>query len=438
MKLRSLRFSISWARVLPTGDRNHPNVEGVNFYHDYIDEVIKNDLTPVVTMAHFDQPFALENQTGGWGYPEMVDKFVEYADFLFATYGSKVRYWITINEPNNYCVYFPVVLAKVGVGSADELGTYRCMHHMNLAHLRTYRLYRDKYYAEQKGLVGASLLVWPATPATTRCQDVTAADAFMQLFAGTSMHPLVHGDYSPVTRRLVDSRTAELGLNASRLPHFTAAEREQLAKGALDFIALNVYNRYTVAYRDNPADSSQFPRLLKPLEDDLPFVRMVGGEYDETGSDYLVMHDAVLWTWNAYRIPIIIAENGFADVQSMGVKDTMRAHFHSTNIRTLLRTMKEYGIQVMGYFAWSLLDLFEFTAGYSRNFGLVHVDYASGTLDRTLKESAYFFTRIGRTGRVPHVPAPGSSARPAALPPGALLAALPLLAGGALRGALLL
>ncbi|KAE8736831.1 hypothetical protein FOCC_FOCC017712, partial [Frankliniella occidentalis] len=157
MKLRSLRFSISWARVLPTGDRNHPNVEGVNFYHDYIDEVIKNDLTPVVTMAHFDQPFALENQTGGWGYPEMVDKFVEYADFLFATYGSKVRYWITINEPNNYCVYFPVVLAKVGVGSADELGTYRCMHHMNLAHLRTYRLYRDKYYAEQKdrfGLLG--------------------------------------------------------------------------------------------------------------------------------------------------------------------------------------------------------------------------------------------------------------------------------------------
>ncbi|XP_034242731.1 lactase-phlorizin hydrolase-like isoform X2 [Thrips palmi] len=423
--LNSFRFSISWSRVLPSGDASKPNEEGVNFYRRYIDAVLRNGMEPMVTMYHFDHPFSLEKELNGWGSPAMVDKFVEYAGFLFKTFGQKVKYWVTMNEPNNYCVYFPTVLATLGLAPADEDVTYRCMHHMNLAHARAYRLYKETYYDSQKGRVGSSVLVWPAVPASTRSEDVLASDAFMQLFSGTVVHPLVYGDYSEATRFLVDMRNAERGLTESRLPFFNETEKQLLQGGATDFIALNVYNSYTVAYDHGTTGGDRMPRLLRAIEDDLPFVRMAAGdEYDETGADEFVMHDALMWTWNAYHLPIAVTENGFADVKSLWVKDTVRAAFHSTNLRSLMATMKQYDVQVFAYYAWALLDIFEFTAGFSRNFGLVHVDYDSGSLNRTLKYSSTFFREMMESGRVPYVQPPGKSHSSTVSPSGILLFAL--------------
>lgn len=410
MKFTSHRFSISWSRVLPTGDTSNVNHEGVRFYHDYIDEVIRLGMEPMVTMLHFDQPYTMEQETGGWSQEAMVQKYVDYADFLFSQYGEKVKYWNTVNEPNMYCNYFPTVMYMSGLAPKDDGNIYRCMHHMVLAHMKTYRLYKEKYYSKQNGFVGTSVLLWPSVPASTNAEDVIASETFNTMFAGTILHPLVYGDYPPITRHIVDSRSKEMGLKASRLPYFTSAEKEQLA-GSTDFIAVNVYSSFVAAYRPNGTDSDSdiSPTLLGPILNDMPTIKLSGNMANFDTVDETLMHDALLWIWNAYHVPIIISENGYGDTTGLGLRDTARSAYHSANLRSLVRTMKQFDIEVWGYYVWALIDSFEFSAGYDqRPFGLVHIDFKSASLDRTLKDSWKFFADLGANRQIPYIPLPTS------------------------------
>ncbi|KAK3931545.1 Beta-glucosidase 42 [Frankliniella fusca] len=410
MKFTSHRFSISWSRVLPTGGTDNVNEEGVKFYKDYIDKVISNGMEPMVTMLHFDQPLTVEKATGGWAYPEMIDKYVKYAEFLFQTFGDKVKYWNTINEPNMYCNYFGVFSSLITPGTVpkEENQFHRCLHNIILAHMRSYKLYKEKYEPTQNGKVGTSVLMWPAVPNTTQSQDVMAAETFNQVFAGTLLHPLVFGDYPPIVRYLAGIRDKEDANSEPLLPQFTAEEKAILAGGVTDFIALNLYSACNIRYNANAsASGGKMATLLGPVMKEMPFVEVIGlGDFSQV--DESLMKNALIWTWGTYHVPIIIAENGYADTKHAGVNDTARAAYHSTNLRSLVRTVKEYGVEVLAYYIWSLLDVFEFTAGYSqRPFGLIHVDYKTGSLNRTLKASAQFFIELNETGRVPYVPVPG-------------------------------
>lgn len=402
LKFTSHRFSISWSRVLPTGDPKNPSKEGVDFYDKYINKLLELKIEPMVTMLHFDQPYELETGTKGWHHSEIIAKFVEYADFLFSKFGNRVKYWNTINEPNMYCNYFPMMMSMMGIPQEKGSNVYQCLHHMILAHAQVYKIYENKYKMEQNGQVGASVLLWPGVPATTNIEDVMAADQFHQLLAGTFLHPVIFGDYSPTTKYLVDARTAELGLDKSRLPEFTSAEKDMLKGGVADFIAINVYSKFDVSYVGAGGNNSK-PSLLGPIAADIPNVALEGKLFD--AGDESLMHDALIWLWNTYHKPIVISENGYGDQQGAGIQDTARAAYHSANMRSLLKTMKRFNIKVLAYYVWSLLDLFEFQAGYlQRPFGVIHVDYQNGSLNRTFKDSSKFFIALGETKKVPLVP----------------------------------
>lgn len=404
----SHRFSISWSRLIPNGDPNQINPKGLDFYNKYIDELIRLKLEPMVTMLHFDQPYSVEVETKGWHHSEIADKFVQFANVLFDKFGDRVKYWNTINEPNMYCNYFPTMMNLMGIPQEEGSNVYQCLHNMILAQAKVYRLYEKKYKNKQNGLVGASVLLWPGVPATTNIEDVLATDQFNQLLAGTYLHPIVYGDYSPTVKFLVDARTAELGLNKSRLPEFTSEQKTMLAGGVADFIALNVYSKFEVSYVDASSNNSR-PSLLGPIVADIPNVALNGSTFGP--GDETLMHDALQWTWNTYHKPIVISENGYADEDGLGLRDTKRAAYHSVNMRSLVRTMKNYNIKVLAYYMWALLDLFEFQAGYfKRPFGVIHVDYKSGSLNRTLKDSAKFFIELGQTKKIPLVEMPSSSA----------------------------
>ncbi|XP_026288136.2 uncharacterized protein LOC113213329 [Frankliniella occidentalis] len=411
LNFTSHRFSISWSRVLPSGDAANPNEKGVDFYKKLIKEIKDNGMEPFVTMLHFDQPFSLENKTNGWNSQEMMDKFVAYADFLFKTFGSEVKYWTTINEGNMYCSYFPQLASFIGLNPGDGNQLYRCLHNMVVAHVRVYRLYKEKYFEEQKGQVGASALMWPATPATSSYDDVVAADLFNQVYTGALLNPIVHGDWPPLVRYIVDKRSFEdLKLNESRLPRFTDEEKEMFRDGpAADFIAVNVYSGYKTAWRHNASDGSPMPSLLGPFTADMPNIKLIsGGGFD--ASDENLMRDALLWTWFNYQLPIVISENGFGDTKHVGVNDIERAAYHSTALRSLIRTMQEYNVPVISYYAWALFDVFEFSGGYKdRTFGIIHIDYQSVNLTRTPKDSFRFFKTVGTTRTVPFVPRTPSS-----------------------------
>lgn len=429
LKLNAYRFSIAWPHVLPTGVDEKPNEEGVQYYRNLIDELLKNDIEPMVTMAHFDYPFYTIQQFGSWNVPSMVDAFVKYADFLFRTFGDKVKYWTTNNEANMYC-QTSCALAGSNV--------YECMHNMVLAHAKVWHLYDKNYRSKQKGKVGsASLAVW-SRPNSTSWDDIEASDRYNQFTIGAMYHPLAYGEYPPVVRERVDYYSKMEGRATSRLPHFTDEERE-LVMGAADFLSFNAYMGSKVAARrwtspERPA--------MPDLKDDYDAV-VVGGDFkpgpEATAklmqADPSVLREAPRWIYKQYRKPILITENGWCDARNFTVvdprKDAPRVGYHSEYIHEMVHAMEEDKVDIIGYMAWSLIDAWEWSSAYGRKFGLVHVDYENGTLERSLKESAWFFQYIGEKKRVPKikfaldddVPSSGSG-KPSAAPFAALLLAL--------------
>lgn len=150
------RFSVSWSRVLPTGAIESRNQLGIDYYNRVIDELLAHDIQPVITMYHWDMPQAIQDK-GGLINPIFVDYFEDYADLLYAEFGDRVKEWITFNEPFVHCslgyaeAIWPPLINNLGTGD------YHCAHYTLLSHARAYRLYREKYYAEQKGRVGITL-----------------------------------------------------------------------------------------------------------------------------------------------------------------------------------------------------------------------------------------------------------------------------------------
>ncbi|KAK3920783.1 Myrosinase 1 [Frankliniella fusca] len=367
--LTSHRFSISWSRIFPTGEKSNPNPKAVTFYKDYIQAIKDNGMKPFVTMYHFDHPFSLEKETGGWTNTTMVEKFVEYAEFLFEQFGNEVEYWSPINEGNMYCIYVPPELGASGIEHYDPNSFYQCLHNTILAHARVYRLYREKFYAKQNGKVGISVLMWPATPNSSDYKDTVAADIFNELFSGTAVDPVVHGDYPPLSRYVIDKRSSEQGLKSSRLPHFTEEEKALLVNGgpSSDFVALNLYSGYKVEYVANVSDHGNnlmANMLLQPVLSDMEHVKVLsGGTFDLLDKD--LMRTALLWSYNRYHLPIIITENGYGDRKGHGIHDyESRAEYHRANIGGLVRTSNEFNIPIISYHAWSLIDVFEFSSGY--------------------------------------------------------------------------
>ncbi|KAJ1531495.1 hypothetical protein ONE63_000170 [Megalurothrips usitatus] len=406
LKFTTHRFSISWSRIFPDGNSSNPRTSGVEFYRKYIQEILKNGMEPMVTMYHFDHPLVVETETKGWTNEKMVEKFVEYANFLFSSYGSMVKYWNPVNEGNMYCIYLLPLLNASGLSRTDASSYYKCIHNTVLAQVRVHKLYKEKYYnPEQDGKVGTSVLVWPSTPATDSYEDALAATTFNDFFGGIMVHPVVFGDYPSSVRHLVDKQSREMNMTTSRLPSFHGEDKLYIEKGpATDFVALNVYSGFKLQYTRNYTDYGFRPFMIEPSIEDMPFVRVNGirSDYDEN-----VIKDGLLWAWNTYQQPIIITESGLFDRN--GVHDSRREAYHSLVLRSLIRTMNEYEIPVISYHAWSLIDVFEFSGGYTgRPYGLIHVDYANKTLKRTLKDSSRFFIKMATDKIVPYIAPPSA------------------------------
>ncbi|XP_034230000.1 beta-glucosidase 22-like isoform X2 [Thrips palmi] len=354
----------------------------------------------MVTLYHFDHPQSLQDEFFGWESDKMIEKFVAYADYVFKEYGNEVSLWTTINEPNQYCMYFNMLFALSGLVKASDVNIHRCMHNTILAHSKAYRLYQREYYPSQKGRVGATALLIHAEPQTASQQDIYAADAFNQLHCGQVLHPVVYGDYPDLVKKLTPS---------DQFIPFTPEEKAEL-EGSTDFIALNIYDGVKTEYSSTGyASRDNVPPVYDQLLENLPFVK-----FDKDGTALMVfdkispeiMTRSLLWTWSQYGLPIVITENGYSGA---GLQDHDRAAYFSVNLRNLVSTIRDYGVKVWVYCAWSLIDAFEWSAGFNRPFGLVYVDYKSGSLDRTLKQSSEFFIKLANSRKVPYV-APSTSA----------------------------
>ncbi|CAL9173946.1 unnamed protein product [Musa hybrid cultivar] len=388
------RFSISWSRIFPNGT-GEINWQGVDYYDRLIDYLILQGITPYANLYHYDLPLALQKEYLGWLSPKIVDAFANYADFCFERYGDRVKNWFTFNEPRvvsalGYDSGFHApgrcTNCKFGGNSATE--PYIVTHNLILSHAAAVKRYREKYQVDQKGKIGILLdFVW-YEPYTHSANDEAAAQRARDFHLGWFLHPLTYGYYPKSIREIVKDR----------LPKFTA-DQVKMVKGSYDYVGINQYTSYymkdngvtnpkPVSYQDDWHVEFKFDRDGVPI-----------GPQAYSGWLYIVpwgMYKAVTYVKVNYGDPVIIlAENGMDQPGNVtlpeGLRDTKRINFYKSYITELKRAMDD-GATVIGYFAWSLLDNFEWRLGYTSRFGLVYVDFKTNM--RYPKESAYWFKNM--------------------------------------------
>ncbi|KAM7512045.1 hypothetical protein LguiB_010920 [Lonicera macranthoides] len=415
--LDAYRFSISWSRVLPGGKLSGGvNQEGIKYYNDLIDELLANGIEPYVTLFHWDLPQALEDDYGGFLSSQIVPDFCEYAELCFWEFGDRVKNWITLNEPWTYSVggyvmgtFAPGRGASTSEHVSGTLPPGRCFpwqqhtcsngnpgtepylvsHNQLLAHAATVDLYKQKFQVSQGGKIGISIVSqWMEPLDVNNVLDIKAASRALDFMFGWFMEPLTTGDYPQSMRKLV----------GSRLPQFSAEQSKKL-KGSYDFLGLNYYTARYVT--EGPKSNSK--NLSYTTDSQVTFTTERDGKPigPKGGSDWLYIYPEgiqklLVYIKKTYSVPLIyITENGVDEVNNTSLTlsearvDKMRIQYHQDHLINIQKAI-DAGVNVKGYFIWSLLDNFEWTEGYSVRFGIIHVDY-NDEFARYPKTSAIWF-----------------------------------------------
>ncbi|MBV8035485.1 GH1 family beta-glucosidase [Roseateles sp.] len=370
--VNAYRFSIAWPRILPQG-RGAPNEAGLAFYDRLVDGMLERGLDPWATLYHWDLPQTLQEQ-GGWTTRDTVAAFLEYTDLVTRRLGDRVKHWITHNEPWCSCImgYWEGVHAPGGTRLADAM---QASHHVLLSHGQAVALIR-RNVAEAR--VGITLSLHPVSAASGSAEDRAALQRHDGLRNRWFLDPLFGRGYPEDT----------LALLGDAAPHVLPGDLEAIA-APTDFLGVNYYFPEMVA--DAPDAGHDGPMRTRLVEREGVERTGFGWEVSPQG-----LVDLLTRIQRDYNPPAIqLTENGstFEDrlTPDGRVHDAQRLSYLQRHLAALKQAM-DAGVPVKGYFAWSLLDNFEWAEGYMRRFGLAYVDYA--TQQRTLKDSGLWYGRF--------------------------------------------
>ncbi|XP_053619750.1 lactase-like protein isoform X2 [Plodia interpunctella] len=384
------RFSIAWTRVLPSGFPNKIKEKGLQYYHNLVDELLKYNIQPMVTLYHFDLPQSLQD-LGGWTNPLSITWFEDYARVIFENFASKVPHFITINQPNTVCVdgyggdNFAPGINSLGVGD------YLCVKHVMLAHAKAYRLYEKEFKTKHQGSVGIAISVNWIEPINNQTENVEAAEVAREFSIGLYVNPIwsKEGDFPALVKERVAAKSKEQGFLTSRLPTFTPEEKD-LLKGSSDFLGMN---HYTTGLAQPSAAKYPSPSFLDDMSVDFTqSLDWVQGTSPWLKSAPFGLYKSCLYLNKQYGYPtIIITEHGWST--NLGRKDPSRVDNLRAYLTALLFAIED-GTVVKGYTAWSLMDNVEWGAGVSERFGLYEVDFNSQNRHRSPRVSAHVYKRI--------------------------------------------
>jgi beta-glucosidase len=382
MGLNAYRFSISWPRIFPTG-KGKVNRKGVHFYDNLINELVKNDIKPFITLHHWDLPIEL-NKIGAWESREVVDAFVEFAAFIFNKFGDRVKNWITFNEPLVFAVWFKIL----GIyGKRDLAGGFNSTHLINVAHAKAVERFRSSDYSD--GQIGITLNLEPVYPYIDTELNKKASTIVDGLVNRWFLDPILKAKYPEDVWQILNKN-----MNLAPIPE---SDLKLFEDNPVDFLGVNNYSCTRMAVR-KPKDLDNLGKLL------LPKKPKKGVEVSDMGWEVCPegFYDLLVRINKDYNHPqIYITENGMACkddiIVDKIVQDDDRLDYLKRYFQSAHRAINK-GVNLKGYFIWSLMDNFEWLEGYSKRFGLIRVNY--DTQERIWKKSALWYKDIINSNRI--------------------------------------
>lgn len=360
---QAYRFSVSWPRVVPDG-KFAVNTAGLDFYDRLVDKLLANGIDPWVTLYHWDLPQALQD-LGGWDNRDTAFRFTRFAEQVVNRLGDRVKHWITLNEPS-VVAYVGHFLGEHAPGKRNLRSALQVSHNLMLGHGLTCEAIRA---TRSDTKLGVTLALWPAEPKTRSRADREAAELVWALQGRWYLDPVLLGQYP---------QDAALFLGR-KLPRIQSGDM-QLIKQPLDFLGVNHYFRQVIGATG-------------------PVLRVPGSQYTDMGWEVnaAAFKRLLLRLQQDYANlpPIVITENGaaFADhlTANGSIQDPRRQRFLHDYLHAMWEAIQA-GVDVRGYFVWSLMDNLEWAYGTSKRFGLVYVEFP--TQRRYIKDSGFWYSNV--------------------------------------------
>ncbi|MCE0653508.1 6-phospho-beta-glucosidase, partial [Clostridioides difficile] len=392
MGYKCFRTSIAWTRIFPKGDESTPNEDGLKFYDDLFDELLKYNIEPVITLSHFEMPYHLVKNYGGWRNRKLIDFFVNFCEVVMNRYKDKVKYWMTFNEINNQSITTNPIYAFTNSGiiyeeqEDKEEVMYQAVHYEFVASAKVVKIGHE---INPEFKIGCMVAAMPSYPYSCNPEDmIKFVESNREQLMFTDVH--VRGHYPRHTLKLWERKNYNLDI--------TEEDKKILKEGIVDFIGCSYYLTTVVT-----AD-----KTMKTTGNDS------AGKADVVENPYLKISD---WGWNIdpvglrfylnqlydkYELPIFIVENGFGaeDVLKSDntVDDDYRIEYLASHIREMKNAIEIDGVDVIGYTVWGCIDPVSFTTGeMKKRYGFIYVDKnndGSGTLKRYKKKSFDWYKNV--------------------------------------------
>ena len=392
MGFKCFRTSIAWTRIFPLGDEEQPDEEGLQFYDDVFDELLKYGIEPVITLSHFEMPYHLAKEYGGFMNRKTVDFFVKFAEVCFKRYKNKVKYWMTFNEINNQMNFVNDIYGWTNSGAHfgnydnPEEAMYQCAHHTLVASAKAVKIGKE---VNPDFLIGNMISMVPFYPYSCSPKDQLLAQQLMHdrfFFSDVQCR----GHYPAYALKMFERKRFNINI--------TDEDKKALSEGTVDYIGFSYYMSNTVnsnSIRDvsTTTDGSSEHSVKNPYIKETDW----GWAVDPEGLRYVLNQ-----FYERYELPMFIVENGFGAIDKKeedgSCHDSYRIDYLRAHIEQMKKAVEEDGVNLMGYTPWGCIDCISFTTGeMKKRYGFIYVDRdneGNGTLERSKKDSYEWYKKV--------------------------------------------
>ena len=392
MGFKCLRTSIAWTRIFPNGDDLEPNEEGLKFYDNLFDELLKYNIQPVITLSHFEMPYNLVKNYGGWRNRKLIDFFVRFCEVVMKRYKDKVKYWMTFNEINNQTITTNPIYAFTNSGiiykedENKEEVMFQAAHYEFVASAKVVKIGHE---INPDFMIGCMVAAMPSYPYSCNPEDIIRAEeANREQLMFTDVH--VRGRYPKHTLKLWERNNYKLDI--------TKEDEEILKEGTVDYIGCSYYLTTVVtANKDIKRTGNDSAGKADVVEN--PYLKTSdwGWTIDPVGLRFYLNQ-----LYDKYEIPIFIVENGFGAVdvlkEDLTIEDDNRIEYLTNHIAEMKKAIEIDGVEVIGYTTWGCIDPISFTTGeMKKRYGFIYVDRendGSGSLNRYKKKSFDWYKKV--------------------------------------------